>query len=449
VNAKPKENGHSCPLIKGLENPSSDRGAKRSKFPSGWPLKPISQLFETQLGKMLSEKARGGDDPKLYLRNKNVQWGYIEVIDILRMDFDEREKVKFRLVPGDLLVCEGGVVGRAALWKGEIAECYYQKALHRLRPLNGAITNEFMLYWLRFAFEIQNFYGISGASSTIAHLPAAQLRALEVPLPPLPEQKKIAHILSTVQQAIEAQEQIIQTTTELKKALMHKLFTEGLRNEPQKQTEIGLIPKTWKVVKLGEIFDTQLGKMLSQKARTGSDPKPYLRNKNVQWRNIDTTDLLLMDFDRREEAKFTLLPGDLLVCEGGQPGRAAIWRGQMQQCYYQKALHRLRPKDKRISNDFLLHWLELSIRYQNTYKLAGASTIAHLPEVQLKALPIPLPPANEQVAIVECLDRLDIKEEYHSRKRDLFQDLFRTLLHELMTAKIRMNQLNYVPYTSL
>ncbi|MCB1132163.1 MAG: restriction endonuclease subunit S, partial [Verrucomicrobiae bacterium] len=76
------------------------------------------------------------------------------------------------------------------------------------------------------------------------------LRTFRLSLPPLPEQKKIAHILSTVQRAIEAQERIIQTTTELKKALMHKLFTEGLRNEPQKQTEIGPIPESWDVVKV-------------------------------------------------------------------------------------------------------------------------------------------------------------------------------------------------------
>lgn len=86
-----------------------------------------------------------------------------------------------------------------------------------------------------------------------------------LPLPPLPEQKKIAHILSTVQRAIEAQERIIQTTTELKKALMHKLFTEGLRNEPQKQTEIGPVPESWEVVPLSDVCRFQSGGTPSKK----------------------------------------------------------------------------------------------------------------------------------------------------------------------------------------
>jgi type I restriction enzyme, S subunit len=115
----------------------------------------------------------------------------------------------------------------------------------------------------RFWFETVDLKTISN-SGTLPSIPGHRVHTMRVPLPPLPEQKKIAHILSTVQRAIEEQERIIQTTTELKKALMRKLFTEGLRNEPQKQTEIGIIPKSWDVVKLGGLFETQLGKMLSQ-----------------------------------------------------------------------------------------------------------------------------------------------------------------------------------------
>lgn len=269
------------------------------------------------------------------------------------------------------------------------------------------------------------------------------LKEKSIPLPEKDEQRKIASVLSLVQRAIEQQERLITLTTELKKSLMHKLFTEGLRGERQKQTEIGPMPESWAVVKLGDLFDTQLGKMLSQKARTGDDPKSYLRNKNVQWGTIDTTDLLSMDFNERERRKFILVPGDLLVCEGGEPGRAAIWHGALRECYYQKALHRLRPKSDTISNAFLAHWLEFALRYQDLYGVAGASsTIAHLPEVQLKILQIPLLSRNEQDIIVESLKAADNKVTVHQSKHVALTDLFRTLLHQLMTAQIRVHDLD-------
>lgn len=107
--------------------------------------------------------------------------------------------------------------------------------------------------------------------TTVPILNKTNFADFEVSVPPLPEQKKIAQILSTVQRAIEAQERIIQTTTELKKALMHKLFTEGLRNEPQKQTEIGPVPESWEVVPLVNLLREPLRNGHSAKATTDED----------------------------------------------------------------------------------------------------------------------------------------------------------------------------------
>ncbi len=271
----------------------------------------------------------------------------------------------------------------------------------------------------------------------------ASLREFKITIPPLDEQRKIAAVLGVVQRAIEQQERLLQLTAELKKALLHQLFTQGLRGEPQKQTEIGPVPESWDVVLLGDAFETQLGKMLSQKARTGIDPKPYLRNANVQWGRIGLLDILKMDFNEREKEKFLLRSGDLLVCEGGEPGRAAIWNGEMNECYYQKALHRLRPKDERATNRFLAYWLMFSLKLQNLYGVAGASsTIAHLPEIQLKVLPIPIPGRSEQDEICDVLQQVDRKIDLLERYRMALSELFRTLLYQLMTAQIRINDLD-------
>jgi restriction endonuclease S subunit len=117
--------------------------------------------------------------------------------------------------------------------------------------------------------------------ATIKGITRDCLEQIRLNIPPLPEQKTIAHILSTVRRAIEAQERIIQTTTELKKALMHKLFTEGLRNEPQKQTEIGLVPETWEVVELETTGEVVYGIQAAVANNVAAVGTPILTNKNI------------------------------------------------------------------------------------------------------------------------------------------------------------------------
>lgn len=176
----------------------------------------------------------------------------------------------------------------------------------------------------------------------------------------------------------------------------------------------------WPVVALGDVAETSLGKMLNAGRPKGAVETPYLRNVNVQWGRIDTADVATVPLSDAERCRFSLQPGDLLVCEGGAIGRAAIWHGP--EIAYQKALHRVRSR-----GDLDLRWLRYLLEhYDSTGVLAAratGSTIKHLPQVQLRQLPVPLPSLAEQRRIVDLLEdhlsRLDAARDYlrASRRR--------------------------------
>ncbi len=126
----------------------------RNPVPEGWAVRTLGTEFSIQLGKMLDAEKNVGM-PRPFLGNRAVQWGKIDLTDIGEVRLTPSDIQRFRLRHGDLLVCEGGEVGRAAIWRESIEECYYQKALHRLRPCRS-YNVEFMLHcsiaWPRRAF---------------------------------------------------------------------------------------------------------------------------------------------------------------------------------------------------------------------------------------------------------------------------------------------------------
>ncbi|WP_409430220.1 restriction endonuclease subunit S [Mycobacterium sp. SMC-16] len=160
---------------------------------------------------------------------------------------------------------------------------------------------------------------------------------------------------------------------------------------------------SWPVKPLGEVADTALGKMLDKGRDSGKPRVQYLRNVNVQWGRIDADDLLSMELADAELERFEVLEGDLLVCEGGEIGRCAIWRGRPEYIAFQKALHRIRPSAV-LNVRFLRYLLEHQANNGTLAAFATGSTIAHLPQQQLRRIPVPLPPSDEQHRIVEILE---------------------------------------------
>ncbi|MGW2567030.1 restriction endonuclease subunit S [Streptomyces sp. NPDC001537] len=169
------------------------------ELPPGWTLSSVGDLFDMQIGKKLNKEASAGLEQREYVTNKDVQWNRIHLNKLNRMSFSVTERDRFRLLPGDLLVTEGGEVGRTAIWEEEQKECYFQMSLHRLRT-RGAIDPRYMLHYMEYAARLGLF--INGVSQTsIAHLPqdkfAEQLVAHPVDLA---EQRRIVEVIDSFTQ---------------------------------------------------------------------------------------------------------------------------------------------------------------------------------------------------------------------------------------------------------
>lgn len=188
---------------------------------------------------------------------------------------------------------------------------------------------------------------------------------------------------------------------------------------------------TWPSVSLGSIADVQLGKMLSPRAKTGTTAFPYLRNVNVQWGRIDLSNLVEMDFDEREREKFSLRKGDLVVCEGGEPGRCAVVENDLPGVFFQKALMRVRPREARIDTRFLQRFMEVAAQRGTFTRDGNQATIAHFPAVKLNALQLPLPPLDEQRRIADILDRADSIRRKRRETIALTEELLRSAFLEM------------------
>ena len=283
------------------------------------------------------------------------------------------------------------------------------KSRARATAFFGATRIRFIpAFSICFCLLITSILGLAGLERGASY-PAVRdsdVKNSWLPLPPLPEQKKIAHVLSTVQRAIEAQERIIQTTTELKKALMHKLFTEGLRNEPQKQTEIGPVPESWEVVPLGQIARVERGKFSH---RPRNEPRfyggeyPFVQTGDVA--NCDgyvRTYTQTLNEDGLAISKM-FLAGTILITIAANIGFTGILEFDSA-C--PDSLIGISPTDE-IHTEFLNYYL--IAQQPEMDRLAPKGTQKNINIQFLKPWPVPMPSIEEQREIAEAFGAVDRK----------------------------------------
>lgn len=418
---------------------------ENSRLPASWAMIRVDQAGAVRLGRQRSPDKHTGRHPTKYVRAANITPAGLDLSDLLEMDFTPRERQIFALVDGDILLTEASGsaahVGRAALWRGEIDDCCYQNTVIRFRP--HLALSEYALMVFRH-YAASGTFARAALGVGIQHLGASRFAALHFPLPPQNEQRRIANVADRRLQEIREAETLLrsaldrlgeQTRETLAAAAAGELAEQRLHQDreerpqslasvgsggsqgslfdafepPDEEDEISTepLPPGWRWTRVAAIGEVTLGRQRAPQHQHGPNMRPYLRAANVFDDRIDTSDVLQMNFTPEEAELYTLKVGDVLLAEASgsseHVGRAALWRGEIDDCCYQNTIIRFRPQ--RVLPEYALvvfrHYAASGI----FARAARGVGIQHLGASRFAALPFPLPPLEEQRRIAVETER--------------------------------------------
>ncbi|MFH9196598.1 restriction endonuclease subunit S [Streptomyces anulatus] len=408
------------------------------ELPEGWVTASLGDLAETALGKMLDKKKCVDAPMRLYLRNVNVQWGRIDVDDLFEMSIPADELDRFSVRKGDLLVCEGGEIGRCAIWERD-EEIAYQKALHRVRAFS-LLVPRYLRYYLEYAARTGALAGFV-TGSTIKHLPQQSLREVPVPLPPLAEQRRIVEALEEQLSRLDAGIVLLEAAR-LRGAVLQKQLTKDVISGRRRTTEevgdadelLSLVdaqvahmagkkrwaqirdpeaiwthelPSGWRWRTLGSLcVDIQYGTSAKTALKEGGSDVPVIRMGNIQDGRLDLGDLKYLPAEHIDIKKTLLRDGDLLFNRTNSAelvGKSAVYSERMGAAVYASYLIRCRFAEgvesdwvnAVVNSDFGRRYIASVVTQQ-----VGQ---ANVNSAKMALMPIPVPPQPEQRTALKVL----------------------------------------------
>ncbi|WP_416977256.1 restriction endonuclease subunit S [Streptomyces sp. T028] len=372
------------------------------ELPAGWAWAALGDVADTALGKMLDKKQSTGLHPTPYLRNVNVQWGQIDTDDLLTMDIEPDDLSRFMVSKDDLVVCEGGEVGRCAIWHKD-EPIAFQKALHRVRP-SRALDNRYLRYYLEYAASAGKLAKLS-TGSTIKHLPQQRLREVPVPLPPLAEQHRIVEALEEQLPRLDAAEATVKRVRH-RKPHLSGAFRDALIHAN------GDLPTGWRWGELDDVIErVEAGKSFR------CDPRPAL---DEEWGVIKVSAMTWGEFRQEEQkavpvgreidARHEIRVGDILVSRANTPeyvGAPVLVRQTRTRLLLSDKSLRLVPKSG-VNRNWLITVLSAPlVRRQITARATGSKdSMRNISQKDLLSVKVPVPPEDEQQSLAERADEL-------------------------------------------
>lgn len=357
-----------------------------------WEYKKLGEVAISDLGKTLN-KSKDTGTLYPYLCAINILWDKIDLSTLKETRFEDDELERYTVKYGDLLVCEGGDTGRAAIWDKQ-ETMLYQNALHRIR-LNNEINSRFLLYYLwqlKLNGEIDAKYS---KGVTIKHLVKSSLMSIPTPLPPKPTQLAIVAELDKINELIQLKKQQLKDYDQLAQSIFYEMFGDPVENE-----------KGWEVKKLGEIA---LEKM---SYGSGASAVPYNQKiRYIRITDIDELGCLKKDIVSPNicEDKYLLSDGDILFARSGATvGKTFLFKSTYGSCIYAGYLIRLRPNTQIVIPEYVYHYTKT--HYYRSFIESNQRVVAqpNINAQQYSSLKLPLPPLPLQqqfAARIEAIER--------------------------------------------
>ena len=331
------------------------------------------------------------------------------------------DSINNRIFPkGTLLLAMYGSVGKAAFTGIEMST---NQAILGIRIKDeNTLDYSFLKYWFQ---TIKTQLLNRAVGGTLQNISLGIVKDLQIPLPPLPTQKRIAEILDAADALRRKDQELLRKYDELAQAIFIDMFGDPVKNE-----------KGWDRIPFAELFDSRLGKMLDAKKQVGGKKFKYLGNSNLQWFRFNLDNLLEMEFADNEIEKFELKKGDILICEGGEVGRCAIWNNDMPNVYFQKAIHRARAISNNITPEYTVMLFWFLAKYGGLNDYVTAATIAHLTGEKLKLIPIPVPPIDLQIKYRDVVLQLNKQNELFAVSQLHSENIFNSLLQQAFKGEL-------------
>ena len=391
---------------------------------AGWAVKPVGEVAEHCLGKMLDKRKNKGT-PRPYLRNLNVRWFDFNLDDVLEMKFEDHEAARYTAVRGDVLVCEGGYPGRAAIWERD-EPIYFQKAIHRVR-FHEPERNRWFLYYL-LKCDLDGSLRDHFTGSGIQHFTGKALAKLPIPLPPLEEQQRIVAILDKAFEGLDR----AKANAEANLASARELFDAALRDE------FAAIPRDWARERLASLT-TKIGSGATPKGGKDaykSSGISLIRSLNVYDREFRSDKLAFIDEQQAKKLNNVIVePEDVLLnITGASVARCCLAPAHTLPARVNQHVSIIRTIPEQIRPRFLCLLLTAQPMKRQLLQVGseGGATRQAITKKQIEALEIAFPASNDQDKIIERLtdvESLAIKAaDRYRAKAATMNDLRQSLL---------------------